>query len=58
MLILDVLQGLETVTPPPERQINALEWCMYLQQLCTKLLPMPTPRERVMFVVASALRTA
>ena len=42
MLILDVLQGLEAVTPPPERQINALEWCT-----CNNCVPMPTSRERV-----------
>ena len=42
MLMLDVLQGLEAVTPPPERQINALEWCT-----CNNCVPMPTPRERV-----------
>ena len=27
MPFLDVLQGLEAVTPPPQRTVDALEWC-------------------------------
>ena len=40
MLILDVLQGPETVTPG--RPIYALEWCT-----CNNCVPMPTPNEKV-----------